>query len=177
MANFFSADYWKALYFKAIGGQETAVDPNAMRGTFAGSATWTGTASAEGSSVGDMSGSFAGSSSFAGDLRRKRDGDAGPPQRKKRPQIAYLAPSIAWLRENARNIFGNGPNASEIDRQIEELARQERENFEKTVIAPAPVVAVVASVGTEATEAAAAAEIVAPDYDDDDEIIALLLAA
>ena len=36
MANFFSADYWKALYFKAIGGQETAVDPNAMRGTFAG---------------------------------------------------------------------------------------------------------------------------------------------
>jgi len=41
MANFFSADYWKALYFKAMGGQETAVDPNAMRGTFAGSASFT----------------------------------------------------------------------------------------------------------------------------------------
>ena len=41
MANFFSARYWKALYFKAIGGQETAVDPNAMRGTFAGSASFT----------------------------------------------------------------------------------------------------------------------------------------
>ena len=43
MANFFSADYWKALYFKAMGGQETAVDPNAMSGTFAGSSTFTGT--------------------------------------------------------------------------------------------------------------------------------------
>ena len=41
MANFFSADYWKALYFKAMGGQETAVDPNAMRGTFAGSSSFT----------------------------------------------------------------------------------------------------------------------------------------
>ena len=41
MANFFSADYWKALYFKAMGGQETAVDPNAMSGTFAGSASFT----------------------------------------------------------------------------------------------------------------------------------------
>ena len=43
MANFFSADYWKALYFKAMGGQETAVDPNAMSGSFAGSSSWTGT--------------------------------------------------------------------------------------------------------------------------------------
>jgi len=42
MANFFSADYWKALYFKAMGGQETAVDPNAMSGSFAGSSSWTG---------------------------------------------------------------------------------------------------------------------------------------
>lgn len=177
MANFFSADYWKAFYFKAMGGQETAVDPNAMSGSFAGNAAWTGTASAEGSSAGGMSGSFAGSSSFTGDLRRKRDGDAGPPQRKKRPQITYLAPSIAWLRENARNIFGNGPNASEIDRQIEELARQEREKTEQAASVSAPVVAVVAKASAEATEAVAAAEIVAPDYDDEDEIIALLLAA
>ena len=41
MANFFSADYWKALYFKAVGGQETAVDPNAMSGSFAGSTSFT----------------------------------------------------------------------------------------------------------------------------------------
>lgn len=43
MASFFSADYWKALYFKAMGGQATAVDPNAMSGSFAGSASFTGT--------------------------------------------------------------------------------------------------------------------------------------
>lgn len=42
MANFFSADYWKALYFKAVGGQATAVDPNAMAGTFSGVAEFTG---------------------------------------------------------------------------------------------------------------------------------------
>lgn len=40
MANFFSADYWKALYFKAFGGQETAVDPNAMSASFAGSSSF-----------------------------------------------------------------------------------------------------------------------------------------
>jgi hypothetical protein len=48
MANFFSADYWKALYFKAMGGQETAVDPNAISGSFAGSSSWTGTLTGEG---------------------------------------------------------------------------------------------------------------------------------
>jgi len=48
MANFFSADYWKALYFKAAGGQETATDPNAMSGSFAGSSSWTGTLTGEG---------------------------------------------------------------------------------------------------------------------------------
>ena len=41
MANFFSADYWKAFYFKAMGGQETAVDPNAISGSFSGAATFT----------------------------------------------------------------------------------------------------------------------------------------
>jgi hypothetical protein len=48
MANFFSADYWKAFYFKAMGGQETATDPNAMSGSFAGSSEFTGTLSGEG---------------------------------------------------------------------------------------------------------------------------------
>jgi len=47
MANFFSADYWKALYFKAMGGQETAVDPNAMSGSFAGSSEFTATLSGQ----------------------------------------------------------------------------------------------------------------------------------
>ena len=47
MASFFSADYWKALYFKAIGGQETAADPNAMSGSFAGSSEFTGSLASE----------------------------------------------------------------------------------------------------------------------------------
>ena len=42
MANFFSADYWKALYFKAFGGQATATDANAMSGSFAGSSVFSG---------------------------------------------------------------------------------------------------------------------------------------
>lgn len=63
MANFFSADYWKALFFKAMGGQATAVDPNAMRGSFAGSSTFTGTLELP---VGFIAGSFAGTSTFVG---------------------------------------------------------------------------------------------------------------
>ncbi len=42
MANFFSASFWKARFFKAFGGQ-AAADPGAMSGTFAGSSSWTGT--------------------------------------------------------------------------------------------------------------------------------------
>lgn len=41
MANFFSAEYFAALYFKAMGGQETDADPNAIAGSFAGAATFT----------------------------------------------------------------------------------------------------------------------------------------
>ena len=65
MANFFSADYWKALYFKAMGGQATAVDPNAMSGSFAGSSSWTGTLALP---EGFIAGSFAGTSEFTGTL-------------------------------------------------------------------------------------------------------------
>ena len=56
MANFFSADYWKAFYFKAVGGQATAVDPNAMRGTFAGVAAFSGAVLAKGNIVGAFTG-------------------------------------------------------------------------------------------------------------------------
>lgn len=65
MANFFSADYWKALYFKAVGGQATAVDPNAMRGTFAGVAAFSGTLDEP---AGAISGTFSGASTFTGTL-------------------------------------------------------------------------------------------------------------
>lgn len=41
MANFFSAEYFAALYFRAMGGQETDADPNAISGSFSGAATFT----------------------------------------------------------------------------------------------------------------------------------------
>lgn len=44
MANFFSAAFWKARFFKTMGG-ESAIDPNAMSGTFAGTSTLNGTIS------------------------------------------------------------------------------------------------------------------------------------
>ena len=47
MSNFFSAEFWKSLYFRAMGGQATAADPNAMFGSFAGSASFTGLLEAE----------------------------------------------------------------------------------------------------------------------------------
>lgn len=65
MANFFSSAFWKALYFKAMGGQATAVDPNAMRGSFAGSSSWTGTLELP---QGAIFGAFAGSSEFTGTI-------------------------------------------------------------------------------------------------------------
>lgn len=172
MANFFSADYWKALYFKAMGGQATAVDPNAMSGSFAGSASFTGTASATGSSGVDISGSFSGTSSFEGDLRKKRDGDAGPAPRKKRKQITFLAPSIEWVKENARQIFG-GANAADVDRQIEAAESQLKGEPPESPPPPAAALAVIEATSIELVQS----QISETPYDDEDEIIALLLAA
>jgi hypothetical protein len=107
MANFFSADYWKALYFKAMGGQETAVDPNAMRGTFAGSASFTGTLDLP---AGAISGSFAGTSTFTADLTftgtadeptQQIDGHDGWPRRKA-PIVEDMAElRRRWAEEDA----------------------------------------------------------------------------
>ena len=49
MANFFSADYWKAFYFTAMSGTGT-VDPNAMSGSFAGLSAFVASLTATGSS-------------------------------------------------------------------------------------------------------------------------------
>lgn len=88
MANFFSADYWKALYFKAMGGQETAVDPNAMRGTFAGSSSWTGTLALP---EGFIAGSFAGASEFVGTLTSVGEAERpGTGYRGRRPTLGEL---------------------------------------------------------------------------------------
>lgn len=84
MANFFSSDYWKAFYFLTLSG-DGEVDPNALRGVFAGSSSWTGDLTGVGSNA--LSGSFAGSSSFSGlavaagaakGKRRRGGGDDGP---------------------------------------------------------------------------------------------------
>ena len=42
MANFFSSEYFAAVFFKAMGGQETDADPNALSGSFAGSSSFSG---------------------------------------------------------------------------------------------------------------------------------------
>jgi hypothetical protein len=64
MSNFFSARFWRALYFRAMGGQASALDPNAMSGQFAGAASFSAAVSA----IGALSGQFAGSSSVEGTL-------------------------------------------------------------------------------------------------------------
>jgi hypothetical protein len=107
MANFFSADYWKALYFKAMGGQETAVDPNAMRGSFAGSASFTGTLDLP---AGAISGSFAGASTWTADLgftgtadepAQQIDGHDGWPRRKAPIVEDMAALRRRWAEEDA----------------------------------------------------------------------------
>ena len=107
MANFFSADYWKALYFKAMGGQETAVDPNAMSGSFAGSSSWTGTLDLP---AGAISGAFAGTSTFTADLTftgtadeptQQIDGHDGWPRRRA-PIVEDMAElRRRWAEEDA----------------------------------------------------------------------------
>ena len=107
MANFFSADYWKALYFKAMGGQETAVDPNAMSGSFAGSSSWTGTLDLP---AGSISGSFAGTSAFTASLTftgtadepaQQIDGHDGWPRRRV-PIVEDMAElRRRWAEEDA----------------------------------------------------------------------------
>jgi hypothetical protein len=140
MANFFSADYWKALYFKAMGGQETAVDPNAMSGSFAGSSSWTGTLDLP---AGAISGAFAGSSEFTADLTftgtadeptQQIDGHDGWPRRK-----APIVEDMAELRRRW----------AEEDANRQEAAR--RQDADKT----ARRKAIAKALGTEPEEAPA----------------------
>lgn len=113
MASFFSADYWKAFYFKAVGGQATAVDPNAMRGIFAGSSSWTGTLALP---EGAISGTFAGSSDFAGSLTftgeavttpRRGGKDDGRRffRRKRRAYVEFTQKRLDEIRRHDRELF------------------------------------------------------------------------
>jgi hypothetical protein len=124
MANFFSADYWKAFFFRAMGGQETAVDPNAMRGTFAGSSSWTGTLDLP---SGAISGAFAGTSTFTADLTftgtadeptQQIDGHDGWPRRK--------APIVEDMAELRRRWAEEDANRQEAARRqdVDKAARR-----------------------------------------------------
>ena len=114
MANFFSADYWKALYFKAMGGQETAVDPNAM------------------------SGSFAGVAAFSGALTFVEDGlvQVVVPGRRRRQQEEWeqLSRSL-WLARVAADL------AQQADREDQERAEQDRAAMEAALEQAAKVAA------------------------------------
>ena len=143
MANFFSADYWKALYFKAVGGQATAVDPNAMRGTFAGVAAFSGTLDLP---AGAISGSFVGSASFTGDLTftgtadeptQQLDGHDGWPRRK-----APIVEDIAELRRRWAEEDANRQEAKrrqDADRAARRLAISRALGTEPEDEAPAKI--------------------------------------
>jgi hypothetical protein len=149
MANFFSVEYWKALYFKAMGGQATAVDPNAMSGSFAGSASFTGTLDPP---AGFISGTFAGTSTFTGDLTGgavDAGGADGPDPRKRKKRFVLWdyelkAPKDALVA--AREFLNRRKQPPPV--KVEEIAP------------PEPVLAEAVS-----------------EADDEDEIIMLLLAA
>ena len=106
MANFFSASFWKARFFKAFGVQGEA-DPNAMSGTFAGSSSWTGTLDLP---AGAISGSFAGASTWTADLSftgtadepaQQIDGHDGWPRRKAPIVEDMAALRRRWAEEDA----------------------------------------------------------------------------
>ncbi len=148
MANFFSADYWKALYFKALGGQATAVDPNAMRGTFAGTSSFVGSLTAL-SDPNAMSGTFAGTSTFTGSLtdgaaqqfapadnlvdrlhRRSRAGNwrrRWPPEKEVAPPEPVVVdlppPKVKKIKKGLLNRLGKEPERQQTA-VILEMARQ-----------------------------------------------------
>lgn len=106
MANFFSASFWKARFFKAFGVQGEA-DPNAMSGTFAGSSSWTGTLDLP---AGAISGSFAGASTWTAELgftgtadepTQQIDGHDGWPRRKAPIVEDMAALRRRWAEEDA----------------------------------------------------------------------------
>ncbi len=131
MANFFSSDYWSALFFKAMGGQETAVDPNAMSGSFAGSASFSGTLDLP---AGFISGSFAGASEFTADLTFTGTADApdttfdthdGSPRRK--------APIVIDMEQLRRKWALEDENRKEYAKRLEAEKAERRKVLAKAM--------------------------------------------
>lgn len=135
MANFFSADYWKALYFRAMGGQETAVDPNAMRGTFAGTSAFSG---ALDQPAGALSGTFAGVAAFTASATFVEDGlvQVVVPGRRRREREEWANLSRAlWLARVAAD------RAQQTEREDLERAEQDRAAMEAALEQAAAVAA------------------------------------
>jgi len=128
LANFFSADYWKALYFKAVGGQETAVDPNAMRGTFAGVAAFTGTMDLP---AGAISGTFVGTSDFSGVL----DATGAAVEE----QGGWLWPRLKTKFERARDKAEAEKERLRRLKQLEDDKAEALSIFGRTDKTPAPI--------------------------------------
>jgi hypothetical protein len=152
MANFFSADYWKALYFKAVGGQETAVDPNAMSGSFAGSSEFTATLSGQGTEQ-VQSRSQGGFDPYYYKKRKK----------KKQPEPVSKGFGDAWQPPTPRPAIPPLAAQQIIARQDAAFARTQ-----------AAIVAALEQYDRQRAEALARA---AQEQEDEDEAILLLLAA
>lgn len=165
MSNVFSSEFWRALYFRAMGGQETAADPNAMFGSFAGSASFTGLLEAEGAPQ-------------QVDLVDTHDG------RKRQPvydQDTLIA--LARAEEEADKARREKERKSKFDlRRIlgRVLGEPEPEPLPPKPIAP-PVAIVAApepqQAATSRNDPQQAADLALRQKEDDDAIIILLLAA
>jgi signal transduction histidine kinase len=196
LANFFSADYWKAFYFKAMGGQETAVDPNAMSGSFAGSSSWTGTLDQP---TGSISGAFAGLSEFTGTLTSvstpvRRFGGGMWPNRsqevRRKRRIEELEELEEMIAAALVGMTGDKPSPptktviKKIERQAERLDLAQE--IDRRASAKAIEVALVGlraeinqlfATARQTAETAEAARIAQELHDDEEEIIILLMAA
>jgi hypothetical protein len=160
MSNVFSSEFWRALYFRAMGGQASAADPNAMSGSFAGSASFTGLLEAEGAPQ-------------QVDLVDKHDGRKRQPEYDQDTLIA-----LARAEDEADKARREKERKSKFDlRRILGRVLGEPEPLPPKPIAP-PVTIVPAPEPEPSTaEADKAAALALRQKEDDDAIILLLLAA
>ena len=195
MANFFSSEYFAAVFFKAMGGQETDADPNALSGSFSGSSDFTAIASSNAPAiVEEVGGWFWPDVSYAERLNRKRRLDREdeslvrelferkreappqvvPPEQATSAETLSLAERLEASRLPRRlspttaitRIFSlNRPLKSEAQRRAEALAEQERQN------------AIAAAAEQAALLQRIEAERIAAWLRDEDDVLALLLAA
>ena len=145
MANFFSADYWKAFYFAATTGTGE-VEPNAMRGTFAGVASFSGTLDLP---AGFISGLFVGASEFTATLdstggeviQTRRRGGRGDGtriiRRKRRTYVEFTEKRLEEIRRRERELYDDllddAPEVAAIVQEPPPLPVAERKSLPPAV--------------------------------------------